>query len=524
MNEVAFVEGLNNLARVMPTVPFLFIGSGLTRRYYGLPDWKQLLKVFAFRLQEDDFVYAGYENRVKLDFSSDESHLLYPRVAELIEKDFNERWFKDKSFRKLDEHLSYVRDGGSPFKAEVATYIRDKSNLLTNYDDEVSILRSLFDKSISGVVTTNYDCFIESVAEGYKSYIGQEELIFSPIQGIAEIYKMHGCVTRPETILINDKDYKNFQSKSSYLAAKLMTIFLEYPVIFMGYSINDYNIRSILETMLAGLSAKHIEQLKGRLVFVEYTTDAATFDISSHSLQLDKAVLHMTKVTLNDFKILYTALLPQKRTLPVRVLRLFKQDFYSFVRTNTPTEHVIVTIDNDAVSDDKLVMAIGKEKEFALKGLTGITSDQWYRDIIMDDLSFTADQILENSFSRLYPQAQKLPLYKYLSRATKAFPECESKALDFDGIIFSTYKKYRHKMHGQSVESIWNNSNFKLEKKTRLIASLNKEDINVNDLEKILKVMYSQNPEFMSELELQEKSGIRRLIRIYDCLKYKKGS
>lgn len=519
--EVPMTRSLDELIKSLPAIPFLFVGSGLTRRYYALPNWRELLEVFARRLRDDDFALARYENRVGPIADP------LPEVAELIARDFNARWFEDPRMRDVDEeYLPAIRSNTPPFKAEIATYIQRRSVPVQKYEGEIAALSGLSQKSLAGIITTNYDCFLERVMDGYKTYVGQEELIFSAVYGLAEIYKIHGCISRPSSLVITAKDYEDFNSKNQYLASKLMTLFLEYPIIFIGYSVNDPNIKSILRSVVGCLSNANIDKLRDRFVFVEHGEND-TPEIGPHSMIIDDKHLTMTKVRLSNYAELYNALAQKRSTLPVKVLRFLKKECYDYVLTNKPTRHFqVALIDDERIDEESLAIAVGTLSGFARKGLTGITSAEWYRHIVLDDLShIPADELLEIAFPRLQKAQNALPLHKLLSQATRVFPDAEAAApRNFNALVSNSIIKGREKIvqaPNRSVRAIWKQEGT-LEKRTRHIAHLYEHEIELEALEAVLVNLYAQYSDPLSNPDIDDgaKSHIRRLIRFYDFLKY----
>lgn len=509
------------------TTPFLFVGSGITRRYYNLPSWKGLLEIFINKISSDEFAFASYENRARELIENENA--LYPKIAELIETDFNDLWFKNrKDIRTLDKYYSdkVKNESVSPFKAEIAMYIKNQSNIVPEYAEEIEKLKKLSIKSISGIITTNYDDFFENNFEGYRRYVGQDELIFSGIQGIGEIYKIHGTIEEPKSIIIDSKDYKEFENKSSYLAAKLMTIFIEHPIIFIGYSISDINIQSILSSIIKCLDTEKIVTLKNRFIFIEYSTDVKEYEISEYTMKMEEKFLEMTKIKMNDFSILYNELSKKKNKIPAKILRYYKDELYNFVITNEPTNTIKVgNIEDERIKDDELVMAIGKIQEVAFEGLRGFSANEWYRDIIMNDKRFNTDDILEQIALKLQKQnSNRLPLNKYLSETKKEYAELEKIALEnnFDNIISKSIKNSRHRMRYNSVNEIWKEYNNNWEHALFDIAQLEEDKIDVQDLEQILIAIFKKDNNILESNNNSLKSNLRRAIRIYDYLKYGK--
>jgi hypothetical protein len=301
---------------------------------------------------------------------------------------------------------------------------------------------------------------------------------------------------------------------------------MEYPIIFIGYSIGDTNIQNIIKSIVDCLDETQLTMLENRFIFVEYKSDMVGIDVSPFTIMIDNKPLIMKRVILSDFMILYNALEKKKTKLPVKILRRFKEELYNYTVTNVPTANLrVAALDDVRVEDEELVLAIGKVSDLGLKGLSGIDGNEWYRDVVMGDLEFSADEMLEYAFPKVLKQnSGRLPVNKYLNGATKEFPECKELAIqmNFGKIISPSIQKNRKSLGDYiSVKQIWNLEKKSLERALRLISHLEEAQIELGELECVLKEIFSEDVNVLQNVNPPIRTHLRRLILVYDYLKWR---
>lgn len=292
--------------------PFMFIGSGFSRRYLKLDDWASLLRRFCVGIRPFEYYLASANGDL-------------PMAAQLIAEDFHEYWWASEEYESsMAINSDKVKVKSSALRIEICSYLNEVATggfSTTDFPEEIALLSQL---NVDGIITTNWDGFLEKLYPDYKVYVGQGELLFSNPQSIGEIYKIHGSSNKPSSLVLTKDDYDEFNSKNAYLAAKLITIFVEHPIVFIGYSLTDRNISSLLSAIVSCLGAENLKKLAGNLIFVQRAHGAPPA-ISETIMTINSVQLPITIVATDDFLPIYEALDSNRRKIPARVLRFCKE-------------------------------------------------------------------------------------------------------------------------------------------------------------------------------------------------------
>ncbi|TKJ05506.1 SIR2 family protein, partial [Bacillus cereus] len=213
-------------------------------------------------------------------------------------------------------------------------------NLMKDFDadthelhDELELIKKLNPQAI---ITTNYDNLLETLFPKYEAIVGQQVIRQKKSTDIGHILKIHGSVEDCDSIVIEKEDYKNFSKKQIYLIAKLFTYFMEHPIIFIGYSLSDENIKSILCNVKQIIDAE-AEPLIDNMWFIDWSREPIN---PNESPQKEKFIsvgngesVRVNYIKLHSYEQLYEAL--YQDSVDIEFLKQIEETVYNVVKSDT---------------------------------------------------------------------------------------------------------------------------------------------------------------------------------------------
>lgn len=513
----------------MTTAPLLFIGSGFTKRYCGTMSWAELMEKLAQKIRSNShYPLPSYRHEVGENIPD---HKLFPKIASLMENEFNRKFFSGEEIFSVTElDRKKIEEGISPFRIYLAQLFSDvkKQKLEDSLQQELSDLKVASKHSVNGIITTNYDKFLEQIFPDYDVYIGQTDLIFSEATGYLEIYKIHGCCSDPQSLVFTEENYEEFERKKSYLTSKLLSFFMEHPILFLGYSASDANIQGIFSSIVECLNEYHLSMLAQRIVFVEYNLEQHTPIVTPYAFNFENKQLVLTKISTSSYLPIFKSLIKVKRNYNLNLLKRIKQDLYKTVHDNSPQD-IIQVISSELLDEE------GKIAPRHIMGFTNgyfsghnvLKSEDVYRHIIMMDCKIEINSFME-SWLPEHMSRFEYPIFYFITEYLKnhsclprdgRIQDYINKHTYFESFLSSALRKKKERRPYNSLKEIeekWDSIKNKYQK----IAFLDEKELAHGRLFQFLRNLLVKDPTILHS-GAQYITDLKRLIRICDWLENK---
>jgi hypothetical protein len=228
-------------------------------------------------LMVDDVVDAVRNGRCILFLGSgvhwpppDESDFVYPDAARPLSAGALRDQLAERS--RWDEAYDNTPRWDLPRMAQYYDMTRTRGHLAQEVQSAVDedknpspVVDALAQLNFPVVVTTNYDRLFEKAlrAHGKDPDVAVYSPTAAPLKESSNpteqrpfVFKLHGDIGNPESIVITDEDYIQFvlrmSNRDPTVGAVPMTLqyfFKVWPTLFIGYSLMDYNLRLLFKTL-----------------------------------------------------------------------------------------------------------------------------------------------------------------------------------------------------------------------------------------------------------------------------------
>lgn len=337
--------------------PVMFIGTGLSLRYLKHSySWDALLKKIASEFKSSEEYYLDVKSAC---MSS--NICSFDKVATRLENDFN-KYLQENRYGKFENINDMFYDcmkrgvNISRFKLYIAELLKDTTIKDTAISEVVELKKAR--KNIGSIITTNYDCMIEEIFS-FNPLIGNDILLSNPY---GSVYKIHGCVSMPDKIIISEEDYREFSEKYELIRAQLLSLFIHNPIIFIGYNIGDKNIKDILKTIFSYVdyNSEAAKRIRDNFLLVEYEAGSESIEVFEHDIDIEGfPTIRINKLKTDNFSALYQAL--SNLVLPVSAMDVRKvQNVVREIYFGGSIE-VSITEDLDKLKNSDKVLVVGSK-------------------------------------------------------------------------------------------------------------------------------------------------------------------
>ncbi|MBF0427846.1 MAG: SIR2 family protein [Magnetococcales bacterium] len=354
-NEI--IEDIKTCLEKYKRQPILFIGSGFSKRFFNGPSWDELLNKMkeTCPLIKKNIAYYKQKGMDSIKIGSEFSNLFHEWAWNEGRNSFPSEVFHDNL--KQSFYLKYkIAEYFKKITPEDISSITDK-----NLIKELSLIKEI---SPYAIITTNYDRFLEVIFPNFTPIIGQQ-IIKENVIVIGEIFKIHGCSSDPQSIVITSEDYEEFKNKKKYLSAKLYTLFCEHPLIIIGYTAKDPNIQAILSDFDEILSNN--DKLVENIYLLDWTKEIQPTPPfpKEKILSLDNnKTLRIKNIYTDKFDWVFSAFKSECKPemYNVSILRNLLSHIYTLVRCDIPAKKLEVnyeTLEQTLQSEDQTAKILG---------------------------------------------------------------------------------------------------------------------------------------------------------------------
>jgi len=196
----------------------IFVGAGVSKNS-NVPTWGQIVREYAKKLDYTQCVSCHLKTgncdkncQHKYYFSTDE----YIKIPQYY-------FSQDESYNHQDYYSILKEAFDHDFQ----------SNIL---DDLIASLNP------EHIITTNYDHLLDH----YQYEVIKSDRDLLKAKSNHYLIKMHGDIDDIENIVFKEDDYLRFSHTHSLIELYIKSLLIDHTFLFVGYSLNDYNLKMFL--------------------------------------------------------------------------------------------------------------------------------------------------------------------------------------------------------------------------------------------------------------------------------------